>query len=626
MNNYVSNGFKGVLACSLVALQLATFSTAVYAEEGEVVEIPAVTSVNGDQSLLTGDQDQPVEGSQRVQASIMDNSEISRNVLVMTDKSSQMVHNGERVQAAQAITIRGGVAYAPLKSLAAQYNYTLTYDAVAKQSTAKSGSQTFQFKPNSKSIVVNGKSVTAAGTIFNYKGSLMVPLKNWAQLTNSTLKGVGKSYTLEWAVSEVVKYKAPVAQFQTDKEEYRKGEHIRYEDMSYDEQSEIVKRTWKGKQPAFFEAGIHEVSLEVQNKHGLKHTVTKFVRITDDLLYNQADYAMLYAPQGGKIPVAGGEVLNYTPVPYHVVTSPMTFVRSNSPEHLLGDEGIAYRDVLSGKFRINIHNQNRSQQDLTVYLLATNRNQTDANLTLDAFGMGGPTQYVSTSGKVAVSRYLGSYAKGEQVNAMKVPAGKTVVVLPDISKAPIKPGLTMTSYSDISTDAELEFSVVILDPTKDPLKALPQLSMMDRDGKHVRGTFSEGNRTVEVQGLHGEKPERLIIGDNASDIFVDGVDRVTGIDEINIGNTGVLYNMEVEVAPRTIVALNARGGHYAGAFLVNGQVINMTEDSILLNPDEAGVLYRTGNQSEKVKFTFVLASGSNLPLHMLFLPMPEMKQ
>ncbi|MCG7409636.1 copper amine oxidase N-terminal domain-containing protein [Paenibacillus sp. ACRRX] len=626
MNNYVSNGFKGVLACSLVALQLATFGTAAYAEEGDAASIPSISSENGDPSLSTAWEDQLVKSSQSVNDSSAVKREGSRHVLTMTDKSSQMVHNGEKVQAAQVITIRNGVAYAPLKSLATRYEYTVTYDAATKQSAASSGSQTIRFKPDSKSIVVNGKPVTAAGTIYTYKGSMMVPLKSWAQLTNSSLKVSGKSYTLEWAKSEVVKFKEPVAEFQTDKEEYRMGEHIRYEDTSYDEESKIVKRTWKGKQPAYFEPGIHEITLEVQNQHGLKHTVTKSVRITDNQLYTQADYAMLYSPQGGKISVAGGDVLNYTPVPYHVVTSPMTFVRSNSPEHLLGDEGIAYRDVLSGKFRINIHNQNRSQQDLTVYLLATNRNQTDANLTLDAFGMGGPTQYVSTSGKVAVSRYLGSHAKGEQVNAMKVPAGKTVVVLPDISKAPIKPGLTMTSYSEISTDAELEFSVVILDPAKEPIKALPQLSLMDRDGKHVRGTFSEGNRTLEVQGLHGEKAERLVIGDNASDIFVDGVDRVTGLDEINIGNTGVLYNMEVEVAPRTVVALNARGGHYAGAFLVNGQVVNMTDDSILLNPDEAGVLYRTGNQSEKVKFSFVLASGSNLPLHMLFLPMPEMKE
>lgn len=94
--------------------------------------------------------------------------------------------------------------------------------------------------------------------------------------------------------------------------------------------------------------------------------------------------------------------------------------------------------IRSGSFRINIHNQNRSQQDISVYLLATNHGTIDANVTLNAFGMGGPTKYVSTSGKTAVSRFLDSLAKSEPVRTMKVPAGESVVVLPEISKSPMK--------------------------------------------------------------------------------------------------------------------------------------------------------------------------------------------
>lgn len=150
----------------------------------------------------------------------------------------------------------------------------------------------------------------------------------------------------------------------------------------------------------------------------------------------------------------------------------------------------------------------------------------------------------------------------------------------------------MTSYSEIHTDQELEFSVVILNPEKDPIEALPELPVLERDGKHVRGTFPEGNRTFHVNQVLGSKPQRMIIGDNDLDTFVTGSDSVTGLEEVNIGNTGVLYDIELRVAPHTLVGLNARGGHYAGAFLVNGKVVNMLDGSILINPEEVGVLHR----------------------------------
>ncbi|MFC7677904.1 hypothetical protein [Paenibacillus sp. GCM10028914] len=72
-----------------------------------------------------------------------------------------------------------------------------------------------------------------------------------------------------------------------------------------------------------------------------------------------------------------------------------------------------------------------------------------------------------------------------------------------------------------------------------------------------------------------------------------------------------------------MVALNARGGHYAGAFLVNEKAVQMTEGSILKDQSEAGMLYRTGSRAETVTFQFVPASGSNLAVNMLFLPLPE---
>jgi hypothetical protein len=298
------------------------------------------------------------------------------------------------------------------------------------------------------------------------------------------------------------------------------------------------------------------------------------------------------------------------------------FIRSNSPEHLT-EEGIAYEDTLTGNVRINIHNQNRSKKDLNVYLIATNPGNSAASVKVGAAGIGGPAQYVSTSGKAAVTRYLEALSSGGISDTVHIPAGESAVLLQEWTKLPLKPSQVRTIYADLELEGDIKLSVVAVDPSRDPVAALKELPVLPRDGKHVRGTFTGADREVQVDGVVGESPQRLVLGDPSLDGYLEGVDAVTGEAEKNIGNTGVLYSMSLKVAPNTLVALNARGGHYAGALLVNGEVVQMTSGSILKNSSEAGVLYRTGAQEETVRIGFIPASGSNLPVHMLFMPLPE---
>ncbi|MNF09155.1 hypothetical protein D3C80_2097450 [compost metagenome] len=57
--------------------------------------------------------------------------------------------------------------------------------------------------------------------------------------------------------------------------------------------------------------------------------------------------------------------------------------------------------------------------------------------------------------------------------------------------------------------------------------------------------------------------------------------------------------------------------------MINGEVIPVTNTSILKNNSEAGVLYRTGDREESLEIVFTPAGGSNLPVAMMFLPLPE---
>ncbi|MGZ9586955.1 stalk domain-containing protein [Paenibacillus marinisediminis] len=549
---------------------------------------------------------------------------VKTNELILTPDSSVMMLNGQKVTAKQPITEKEYKTYVPLASIAPMYGYTLSVDSVKHEVIASKEGTSIRFAINTTQIIIDGQLHTSSGVLYTQNGSLMVPLRTWAQITGSSLAVTGNQLTLSWDTM-VKEYDPPIADFSTDKTVYKQGENIYYYDHSYDNELDIVRRTWTGNEAAFFEEGEHEITLEVQNSKGLTSSITKSVTITNEKLYSPEEHGLIFTPVGGKYTISGGEVLDYKQVPYFYIPEQLKMVRANSPELLQGDEGISYRETASGPLRMNIHNQNRSKRDLKVYLLATNHQTTDVELNVDAFGMGGPTQLVTTSGQAAVTRFLESINSAQQVRTMKVPAGKTIMVLPEISAQILKPGLTMTSHTNLSSNGELEYSVVVVEPSTNPIEALPKLKILDRDGKHVRGTFLEGNRTFVVDGLLGEQKQRLIVADNSNDPYLDGVDSTSGIDEINFGNNGVLYNMTLEVAPHTVVGLNARGGHYAGAFLINGQVVKATEQSILKNPNEIGVLHRTGDKVEKVDITFVLASGSNMPINLLFMPIPDMK-
>ncbi|RXZ83328.1 copper amine oxidase N-terminal domain-containing protein [Paenibacillaceae bacterium] len=552
--------------------------------------------------------------------------------IVLKRLEAAMTLNGQPVPAAQPLTIKNGVSYAPLSTLANLYGFQVSYNSATKEAVIRSSDELIiRAQAGTNEINVNDTAVLAAGDLFTQQGSMMIPLRTWASVTGSALKVSDSEIALSWKAAAEAKPEepsesqiAPTANFTTDKSLYRIGEPVLYTNLSSSNSDDNVASTvWSGNELGFFEAGEHTITLTVTNSNGLSDTISKTIQVSSEQMYSQSNFQKLFMPVGDKINVDAAFAFEHASLPYRVETEAMTFVRSNSPEHLYGEEGILYQDNLSGKFRINIHNQNRSSQDLGVYLLATNNGQHDASIDVNALGVGGPTKYVSTSGKLAVSRFLTSKENNSKVATVNVPAGESVIVLPEMNKMNLKAGLTMTTYAELTASEQLQFSVVTLNPDSNPISALPELRILDRDGKHVRGTFAEGNRKLVFDETLGYAPQRVVIGDRTTDPFVEGADNTSGAPETNIGNTGVLYRMHVKVAPHTLISLNARGGHYAGAFVVNGKTVNTTDNSILINQGESAVLHRTGATEETVEITFVPASGSNLPIYMLFSPLPK---
>jgi len=417
----------------------------------------------------------------------------------------------------------------------------------------------------------------------------------------------------------------PVADFSTEKTVYRIGERIHYTDLSTDDENAIVSRKWEGHKPVFFEAGDKTVTLTVTDQHGESNSVTKTITVSSEVLYSKEEYGRLFTPVGDKYEMNGADVLTYQSVPYTYADDPSQMIRINSPESL-SEEGLIYDTNLNaGKTRFLFHNMNAMERNIKLYLIATNNNGMTAKVGVGPFGIGGPDPYVTNTGKLSTSRYLQALTRASEPVWTSIRPGRTEVIFKELNAVPIKPYQVLSAYADIVTDRDIRVRVIAVDSTKHALSVLGMLPRLESNDAHVRGTFDSADRNIIISETLGEQAQRIVLGDRNVDRYLTGIDDMTGDLEVNLGNFGVLYRMKLRVAPNTVIGLNARGGHYTGAFTVNGKVVNVTDASILKNRDETAVLYRTGSAAENVTIDFTPASGSNLPIHLLFLPIPELR-
>ncbi|MFC3253982.1 stalk domain-containing protein [Paenibacillus sepulcri] len=546
------------------------------------------------------------------------------DTVILQMNSKVMVHNGVTMNSAQPVTVQNGTTFITLSSISALYGYKVSYNAATKEITAANDYHDLIFKIGSTIVYGDGLPVKIAIAPYILNGSLMVPVRTWSNLAESTLVLSGKQITLSWNVLKqptadfavepgeiiagetVVNYidkstnpssqpyvqdfytgrmdvfpaagsytitrqvqdvnglwsepysvtvevqpqnMPPVASFTTDKQEYRLGEKINYTDLSTDDSNEIVRRTWTGDDDVFFEPGLKTVTLEVQDAKGLTHSVTQTINVTDEVLYTQDEYYKLFAEPGVKFPMESKNVLDYPSLPYKIQDEGSQFVRSNSPEVLEG-EGIAYVSQLTGQVRFMFHNINKIGYPVKIYLVATNNNSSSVTVSTGSVGIGGPDPYVDKSGKMAVLRYMNSLVARPAPTTTTIKPGQSVTLLPEISRIPLKQSDVFTAYADLYADKELTYRVVVVASSKDPIQEIPNLSILERNDVHVRGTFNKANRAIEMSDTLGEEPEVIMLGDRKMDTYTDGIDEITGQLELNTGNFGVLYKMRLQhVAP-----------------------------------------------------------------------------
>jgi len=418
----------------------------------------------------------------------------------------------------------------------------------------------------------------------------------------------------------------PVANFMTDKDTYKMGEMITYTDLSTDEVG-IKDRVWENKERAFFTPGKMTIRLKVVNQFGLSSTVERTITITNELLYSRDDFNKLFTPVGEKYAFEGTSVPSWERVNYSISSDPVTLIRSNSPETVYS-EGRVYRETASGAIRFMVHHVNSTGKNMKMYVVATNKNETTTRLTQTSLGFAGPSQYATAAGKNSVERYYQSLQSGSQYKDIWIAPGDSKIIMTELNATTMKQGDVISLFADMFSDQALEFNVIMIDPNKDPLTLAQSLSLPNlKEDVHNRGTYEDSTRYLQYNELIGTTRQRLLIGDNSNDPFQVGYDGITNAYKLNAGNFGVLYKVKLyRVAPNTLITFNPRGGRYSGSIMVNGDIVQLTTGGSLSAPNDANVLFRTGDREQTVEFVFTAAPGSNLSVNLLFQPLPEVKQ
>lgn len=348
--------------------------------------------------------------------------------------------------------------------------------------------------------------------------------------------------------------------------------------------------------------------------------------ITGETLYTMSDFNQLFTPVGDKFTFNGGEVPAMEKVPFTYTDEPSLLIRSNSPE-TVNQEGIVYKESSFGQTRFMIHHVNNTGKRVKMYVIATNNNPYTAVFEQQNMGFAGPTPFATVAGKLSIDKWFKSMQTGADQKKIYLQPGESKLILTELSATPMKEGQVISLYSDTFSDYTLDYNIVMIEENKDPMAVLSSLPVLDRDGVHNRGTYPNATRIITYDQEVGSKPARLPLGDNASDPNLDGTDPMAFTIASNAGNFGVLYKITLNnVAPRTLISFNPRGGKYYGSALVNGQLVQLSNDSRSLSaPNEQGVLYRTGSYGESVTIIFSAAPGSNLPVNLLFTPLPAEK-
>ncbi len=533
------------------------------------------------------------------------------NDVVLQIGSSQAEIDGAFHDLQTAPCIKDDVTLVPLRFITEAFGAEVVWNAEDKGITLRHKEMVLQFWPEKSEAFVDDTVQTMAGAPVVEDGVTLVPLRFLVENLKyevNFLSVTKKIYIKQLPPSN----QPPVAKFEVLKDTVAQGETVVYKDTSFDpDGDELLESKWLGNERAFFAPGDYEVSLQVEDKHGLwSEPYTRVITVTDEVEMNELTYNLHNPIPGQRMNMSDIPVLEIDRLNPVVMMNKEKIMISNSPETVLMD-GILYRDVLIGENRLYYHHLNGSNKTKTIYLLAVNQGTDPVELAVNKWGTAGPGDPMAV-GRQAAFRYL-DFKYPDEAQSLELLPGE-MVVLNEGAGNVIKPGQTTHGIFGINAADDLSFVVVAVSSLAqlDDFKKLPLLS---RDGKHIRGTYLRANRSVAVR-LNTDMPARLVIADGEEDSFLYGKD-----EEViyrNKGNYGLSYRINIQTEHRVGVLFSSRGGVFAGAGAWNGKAFNLPNQGIL--QAQEGCMIGVVEPGPETTLEFIPPAGSYLPINLIFIP------
>ncbi len=368
---------------------------------------------------------------------------------------------------------------------------------------------------------------------------------------------------------------------------------------------------------AFFQPGEYKITLQVKDASGnWSEEAETIVKVSGSLIMTEKEYKFSN-PRPGEL------FLNLEAENFNLIKSvtdveyahqDITLITSNNPEKIQ-QSGILYQDKASGKIRVRYHHQNDTKDQLYTYAVAENTSDKAIEVKLLNRGMAGPSADAKQVGQQVVLSYLESdYNKSITL----LPNQKLIL---NSGQKALKPKEVLSGMFDLeSTDALLFSIVAVTEAKKDSNLDYFNLPVLQKEGSHVRGTFSQANIDLFVN-LKEADSQKIIIGrsDAYDNYFLEGTDNITGEKVVNNGNRGVVHTIKVTSAQRMGIILNPRGTSFKGAIKIDNDTHLLADAGVLYGSQE-GVVLGTIEKNETKTFKYLAPSGSDTPILIVFIP------
>lgn len=303
---------------------------------------------------------------------------------------------------------------------------------------------------------------------------------------------------------------------------------------------------------------------------------------------------------------------------------------SDSPE-LVNNDGIMYRDTLTGKMRIFFHHVNNTQEDKHIVVILENNGPKPVTVAVTRHGLGGPDLDYLRAGKEAQAEYF-DVAKPYK---LEIRPNQSVQLIADLALTLVKPNMLVNGMYDLNTTGPVTVKTIMHSPGVDALKYAKKAKVLapDKGEYRLRGTFEHSDRIIMPVGKYDPKYDGLMaltLADHVKDLYIKGIDATDGTKVTNYGNYGVIYRIFIPSQGEGKISgyLNPQGGVYAGVLgsKVDEEIINAIatpKDRLFygVNKTTDYNLIDTYKAGTELEMFFSPPGASNLPIKIIIAPL-----